>query len=160
MDEGAIMQGLALPARFQRSKIVVPAVGPFDDPTPGPSANAADQRLFTAPADVWHDAAFSGFVLGVVVVVALVEAQVHRPARPARPLHEDGIEGRADHPLVVDVRAGQGDGQWDSATVGQNVALGAELRAIGRIGASELPPFGALTMALSSEAQSQSIPLS
>jgi hypothetical protein len=138
----------------------VPAICSLDDPAAGSPPDAADERPFASSANVGHHTALARLVLGVVVVVALVEAEIPRPPRTAWRLNGDCVERRADHPLVVNVRSGQGDREGNAATVGQDMALAAQLRAIGRVGASEFPPFGAFTMALSSEAQSQSIPLS
>ena len=112
-------------------------------------APAANVRLHTALAC---------FLLAIVVVVALVQADVLGPPWPTRSVDECRIECGADHPLVVDVRAGQRDREGNPAPVGQNVALAAEFSAIGGIGTREVPPFGAFTEALSSDAHSRSRP--
>lgn len=158
MNEGAVVQGFAFPSDAKRAKVVVPAVGPLDDPSARPPANAADQGLLAAATDVWNDATCSGFVFRIGVVVPLVEAQVHRPARTSWRTDEDGVERGAHHPLVVHVRSCQGDRERNASAVGQNVAFAAEFCAIGRIRAGELPPLGAFTVALSREAHAQSIP--
>ena len=98
------------------------------------------------------------FGFAVLVIVAFVEADVLRTPRPARSANGDRIERLADHPLVVDVGAGQREANWYAATIGQYMALGAELSAIGGIGTGKVPPFGAFTEALSSDDQFQSIP--
>jgi len=138
----------------------MPAVRAFNDPSARSAANATDERFLTPAADVGDDAALSRLVFGVAVVVPLVEAQVLWPAWSSRRAYQHSVESGADHPLVVDVRSSQRDGDGHPAAVGQNVAFTAAFRAIGRVWAGELPPFGAFTMALSSEAHSQSIPLS
>jgi len=152
------VQSLAFPADAKRAKVVVPAVRPLDDPSTRATADASDERLLTAAANVWDDATCSGFVLRIGVVVPLVEAQVHRPTRTSRRADEDGVERGAHHPFVVHVRSRQGDGERNASAVGQNVAFAAEFCTIGRIRACELPPFGAFTVALSREVHAQSIP--
>lgn len=138
----------------------MPAVCAFNNPAARTSARAGDKRLFPWSTNVRDDASFACFVFWIVVVVALVQTQMPGSPRPSRRFYQNGVQGSADHPLVVNVCSGQGDGERDAAAVGQNMSLAAELGPIGRIGTRELPPLGALTMALSSEAQSQSIPLS
>jgi len=160
IHESAIVERLPLPTDTQRAEVVVPAVGSLDDPAARSPSDAADERLFTPPTNVRGDSSLSRFALGIGVVVSFVEAQVFGPTRASRSVDEDCVQRRPHHPLVVDVCTGQRHRQRDAAPIGQNVALAAELRAIGRVGASEFPPFGALTMALSREAQSQSIPRS
>lgn len=158
VNEGAVVQGFAFPADAKRAEVVVPAVRPLDDPSTRPTADAADQRLLAAAANVWNDATRSSFVLRIGVVVPLVEAQVHWPTRTSRRADEDGVERGAHHPFVVHVRARQGDGERHTSAVSQNVAFAAEFCAIGRIRAGELPPLGAFTVALSREVHAQSIP--
>ena len=158
VNEGAIMQCFALPADAKRAEVVVPAVRALDDPSARPTAHTADQRLLAAAANVWNDATCSGFVLRIGVVVPLVEAQVHRPARTSRRKDQDGVERGPHHPLVVHVRCRQRDGERNTSAISQNVAFAAEFCAIGRIWAGELPPLGAFTVALSREAHAHSIP--
>lgn len=158
VNEGAIVQGFAFPPDTQRAEVVVPAVRPLDDPATRPTADAADQRLLAAAANVGNDAACAGFVLRIGVVVPLVEAQVHGPARTSRRTDEDRIERGTHHPLVVHVRRRQSDCDRNTSAVGQNVALAAKFCAIGGIRAGELPPLGAFTVALSREAHAQSMP--
>ena len=158
MKEGEVIGGLALVPDDQASEEVVPAVGPLDDPSARLTTHAADERLFAAPADVWNDTAIADLSFGVRVVEALVQAEVRRPTRPAWRTQYDSVERRAGHPLVVDVRSGDLDGDRDAARVGQDVASCAEFCAIGRIGARVVPPFGAFTLALSSEHHFKSTP--
>ena len=107
---------------------------------------------------MWLDAAHANRGFGIVVVVALVEAEILRSTGAARRRDDHGIERLGDHPLVVDVRAGQRHADRDAPTVGNDMAFRAELATIGRIGPCEIPPLGALTDALSREAQAQSMP--
>jgi hypothetical protein len=137
----------------------VPAVRALDDP---PSrffpANGSSQCGFAASPNVRLDAAHASFLLWLLVVVAFVEADVLGTPRPARRADVHGVQGLAHHVHVMDVGAGQSDGQRNALTIYENVTLGAELCAIGRVGPGELPPFGAFTLALSRDAQSHSIP--
>ena len=158
MNEREVVGGLALVTDEQGAESVVPAVGSFDDPAAGCSANAAHERRFSSTSNVWDHAAITNLALGVRVVEALVQAEVRGATWPAwRPKH-DGIERRTGHPLVVDVRGGDLDGDRDAASVRQDVAFCAEFCAIGRIGARVVPPFGAFTLALSSEHHLRSTP--
>ena len=150
---------LRLPADSQRAEVVVPAVGALDHPATRPAA-LAFAWLLAAPSKVRLDAARTNSSLSVVIVVTLVETKVLRSTGPARRGDDHGIERLADHPLVVDVRPGQGDAEYDAAPVGDDMAFRSELSTIGRIGPRELPPLGAFTEALSSEAQAHSMPRS
>jgi hypothetical protein len=158
VDERTVVLGLSLPANSQAAEIVVPTVGTLDHPTAWFAAHAAHEGRFAPAANVRSHAAFACLVLAILVVVALVEADVLWPARSSRGADRDRIKRGAYHPLVVDVRAGQRDGEGDTTPVRQNVAFCAEFSAIGRAGAREVPPFGAFTEALSSDVHSRSSP--
>lgn len=158
MNESEVVGSFSLVANEQPTEEVVPTVGTLDDPPARLSAHATDEWLFASPSNVWDDASIADFPFGISVVEALVQAEVRRPTRPARRPKYDGVERRAGHPLVVDVRSGNLDGDRNAASVGQNVAFGAEFCAIGRIGARVVPPFGAFTLALSSEHHFRSTP--
>lgn len=150
---------LRLPADSQRPEVVVPAVRALDHPATRP-ASLALAWLLAAPSKVRPHAARTNSSLRVVIVVALVETEVLRSTGPARRGDDHGIERLADHPLGVDVRASQRDAEHDTAPVSDDVAFRSQLPTIGRIGPGELPPFGAFTEALSSEAQAHSMPRS
>jgi len=158
MKEREVVGGFALVTDEQCPKAIVPAVGSLDDPAARLSTHAADERLLASPSDVRDDASITDLAFGVRVVEALVQAEVHRPTGPAWCAKHDGVERRAGHPLVVDVRSGDLDGDRDTAPVGQDMAFCAEFCAIGRIGARVVPPFGAFTLALSSEHHFKSTP--
>lgn len=98
--------------------------------------------------------------LGRVRVIGLVEAEIVGTPRTSRRSEWNSVEGRLQPPLVVRVRAGQGDRDGYAATVGEDVSLGAKFRAISWIGSCEAPPLGAFTEALSREAQAHSMPRS
>ena len=149
----------ALPPDPQRAKVVVPAVGSFDDPPPRllASNRARESRLSPAP-NVRLDAASASLAFGLLVVVPFVQAEVIRTSGPSRRTQGNRVERPADHVHVVDVGPGERHRQRDALTVSQDMAFCAEFCTIGRIGAGEVPPFGALTLALSSDAQSHWMP--
>ena len=137
----------------------MPAIGAFHDPSSRLlSANGSCERWFAASTNVRLDSAGPRFPLGFVVVVAFVETNILGTPRSARSAELHGIQGLAYHVHVVDVGAAQRDRQRNALTVYEDVAFGAEFRAIGRIRTRELPPLGALTLALSRDAHSHSIP--
>ena len=148
-----------LPADAQSAEVVVPAVGALNNPAARLLAADWTRESRLAPAaDVGPDPASPRLLFWLGVVVPLVEADVLGTARPSRCPERNRVEGLADHVLVVDVGPGERHRQRDSLAVGQYMAFCAEFCTIGRIGPGELPPLGALTLALSSEAQSQSRP--
>lgn len=158
MKEGQVIGTFPLVPDDQAAEQIVPAVGPLDDPAARLATHTADERLFASPSNVWNDAPIADLSFGIRVVEALVQAEVRRPTRSAWCAEHDSVERRAGHPLVVDVRSGDLDGDRDAARVGQDMAFCAEFCAIGRIGARVVPPFGAFTLALSSEHHFRSTP--
>jgi hypothetical protein len=160
MNEREVMRSNRLPTDAQRAEVVVPAIGAFDDPAARATACAADQRRLAAPTDMGSNAALSCLGLADRIVVALIEAEMTWTTRSAWRSQFDRVEHVADHAHVVDVGGGQGDSNRDAAAIAKDMAFGAELAAIGGIGTGEVPPFGALTLALSREHQVQSIPRS
>jgi len=159
LNEGEVVGGDSLPADEQAAELVVPRIGSFNDPSTGFAMDASDHPSFAATTDVRNDAAPANLVLAVGVVVALVLAKVlWTPGATAAAKHRR-VERGANHPLVVRVRAGDDHRQRNSSTVGQDVPFRAGFRAIGRIGAGEVPPFGAFTVALSIEHQLRSTPI-
>ena len=104
------------------------------------------------------DSAGARFLLGLLVVVSLVQAEVLRTPRSSGTLEHDGIERLATHVFVVNIGAGESLSQRDALAICQDIPFGAELGAIDGVGACEVPPFGALMLALSSEVQSHSNP--
>jgi hypothetical protein len=137
----------------------MPAIGPLNDPAPGLfSTDGTGEGGFASAANVGLDASSTGLLLRLLVVISLVEADILGPPGPTGRTHGHGIQCLADHVLVVHVGACKRNGQRYAGAVGQDVALGAEFSPIGRIGAGEVPPFGALTLALSSDVHSQSMP--
>jgi hypothetical protein len=159
LNEGEMIFGGTLPPDPQPAKVVVPAVGSFDNPAPGLLAsNGAGEGRLSATPNVWPDAAIASLAFGLLVVVTFVQAEVLRTPSPSGCTQRNRVERFADHVHVVDVCPRERHRQRDTLAVGQDMAFCAEFCTIGRIGAREVPPFGALTLALSSDAQSQSMP--
>jgi len=136
----------------------VPTVGALDNPASWFSPNATHQRRLASAPNVRLHVTVAGLLLAVLVVVTLVQAKMLGQQRPAAVLKGDGVQRGTDHPFVVGVGAGQRDGQGNTVPVGQNMPFGAEFSAIGGIGARDVPPLGAFTEALSSDAHSRSSP--
>jgi len=160
VQKRAVVRGLTFPANAKSPVIVVPAVRALNDPTAWSAARAAYEWRFSSSANVWDDATVANRLLAVNVVIPLVQAEVCWTAGATSSAYQDGVEGRAHHPLVVHVCSRECDSHGNTSAIGQNVAFCAAFSAIGRIGAREVPPFGAFTMAPSSEAHSQSMPRS
>jgi hypothetical protein len=159
LNEGEMIFGGALPPDPQPAKVVVPAIGSFDDPAPRLlAADGAGEGGLSPTPDMWPDAASASLPFGLVVVIPFVQAEILRTSGPSRCTQWNRVERPAYHVHVVDVGPGERHRQRDALAVGQDVAFGAEFCAIGRVGAREVPPFGALTLALSSDAQSHSMP--
>ena len=70
------MLGFSLPAYSQAAKVVVPAVGTFDDPASRFATNATNKRRLAPAANVRLHTALTCLLLAIVVVVALVQADV------------------------------------------------------------------------------------
>ena len=83
IHEGAITLGLSLPTYSQAAKVVVPAVGAFDDPASRFATNATNKRRLAPAANVRLHTALTCLLLAIVVVVALVQADVLGPPWPA-----------------------------------------------------------------------------
>jgi hypothetical protein len=148
----------SFPAHEQAAESIVPGVGPFDDPASRLPADLSDQRLLAAAPNMRTDTAQANGRRHVRVVVALVETEVLRTTRATRTANDDRVEHFADHGAVGHVRAADERGDWDTAPVGQNVALYAAFRPVRRVRPREVPPFGAFTEALSSELHFHAIP--
>lgn len=158
MEKTQVVRTFAFPANEQTSEAVVPCVRSLYDPSPRLAPSASDEGWLSAAADVRLDTAFTHGPFAVRVVIALVEADVVGTSRATRGTGCHRVERRAQQPLVMNVRAGDHGRKGHSSAVGQYVPLDAALRPVGWVGPGLVPPFGAFTMALSSEAHSQSIP--
>ena len=157
VDHGEVVLRQDLPANAQAAEVVVPAVRALDNPA-ARLAGLTAPLLLAASAKVQADPAAGDFARGVVVVVAFVEAEVSWSTGTTRRAQRHRVERLPGEPFIVDVGAGQRDGDGNAAPVGEHVPLRAKLSTICRIGSGEAPPFGAFTEALSREHQVQSIP--
>ena len=98
-------------------------------------------------------------MLGVGEVVPLVETEVLLDVR--RWIYEACIEQDADRLFVMPVRRSEDSGQGDAGGVGQMVALGAALGAVGSgWGRFFSPPSGALCSDASADCHFHAIPTS
>ena len=158
MNLGKVVGADPLPADKEPSELIVPSVGPLNDPASRLASNAADHPTLAATTDVRDDAAPSDLVFAVGIVVPFVQAEVVRTPGASAGAKHRCVERRADHPLVVSVRAGDDRRQRNSSAIGQDVPFRAGFCTIGGIGAGEVPPFGAFTLALSIEHQLRSTP--
>ena len=141
----------------QAAEAVEPGMGSLDHPAVPAEALAA---LDAFAGDAGDDAAGTALVSALAGIVGLVGVQLVRslswPATaPAQA--RDRIEGGRHERTVVLVGACQPQAERRAAGIGDDVALGARLAAIGRIGAGLGPPLFAGTVALSSAARRQSI---
>lgn len=130
----------------------MPRVRPFNDPAARLSSNTPDPRRLAPAADVRPDATGSNSGLDICGVVALVEAKVLRTPWTAGGAHDNCIECTSHEPLVVDVRSGDLGRERHAPTIRQNVPLHPSFCAVRRIRPGQVPPLGALTIALSSDA--------
>ncbi len=77
------MLGFSLPSYSQAAKVVVPTVGTFNDPASRFATNATNKRRLAPSANVRLHTALTCLLLAIVVVVALVQANVLGPPWPA-----------------------------------------------------------------------------
>jgi hypothetical protein len=158
LEHGKVVLSLALPAHEQASVSVVPTVRALDDPASWLAVNASEQGLLAASADVRCDSAHPNGGSGIDVVVSLVEAQVLRTTRTTRPTQHDRVEHLRHEPLVVYVRRSDQHREGNAALIGEHMSFYPEFPAVRRVPPCVAPPFGALAMALSSEAKSHLMP--
>ena len=141
----------------ETAKLVDPCEGSLDDPSMLSQMLAA---VDAAPRDARDDASGAHVVSATVEIVALVGMEfVGPPSRTASSLthRSDGVDHRGERFAVVDVGAGQNDGERDAGPVDQQVAFRARLAAIGRVRADRVAPFLAAMDEESTEALDQSI---
>src|SRR5919206_1210720 len=141
VQQPEIVGRLLRPADQDRAEPVEPRMCALHHPAPRPGAGVAlGSDLLTARAQMQGEAELGGQGARLVVVEALVQAEVLRPtARRLGPLDRDGLE-RLPHQLVV-VAVGPVDGRPEghAAAVGQHRALHPALAPIRRIAAGFSP---------------------
>ena len=96
----------------------------------------------------------------VVIVVTLIGAQVLPNGSWRRSGDDQRVQSQSKMDLVMVVGSRECYSQGDSLTIDDEVALCAELSAVGRVFARFIPPFtGAETVTLSTDCHFQSMPL-
>jgi len=158
LQQGIIVRCDPLPTDEQATETIDPTVCALHNPTTRLAKDTSDHRWLTAAADVRDDAPPPNLFLARAVVVALVEAQMNGTTWTAGTSNDDGVECACDHPHVRDIRRGRDRRDRHTRRVGQDMALDAGFRSIGRVRTGLVPPFGALTMELSKLAHSKSRP--
>ena len=151
--------GSSLVADDEAAEAGEPGEGPLDDPSVPAEALAG---VDAASGDAWDDAALVTGPAAARNIVGLVGVRLARsPAGPTPALADRcrRIERRRQHPAVVDVGRGQGNGEGNAAGIDGKVASAARPAAIGRIRAGVLAPLFAGTLATSGEHRRQSIAL-
>lgn len=147
---------------LQPPKEVMPAIGPFNNPTPGFESRILSAFLFFLPTrfDVGDVPPARRRATQFRIVVALVAAKMlarRLLGRGTRDHHR--IQGGAEHLHVVPVGARERDRQRDAIGIRERVPLGAQFAPIGRVFSGLVPPLtGAETMTPSSDWKRQSIP--
>lgn len=142
MDEAEIIRGLLLPADQESPGAVGPRVVAFDDPPSGAAlASMTALRVFAFAGDVNCVASSSRGQPDGLRVVPFVRAQMLSAARGrAWSADRDALERVANQLLVMHIRAGDRDPQWNAAAVGQRRAFHTEFASIGRVFPGLFPP--------------------
>ena len=151
-----------LVTNLQSTKQIVPAIGPFDNPTPGFESRISLAFLFllSPRLDVRDIPPPSGRIPQSRIVVSLVAAQMLARlllGRRSRDHHR--IQRGAKLVHIVPVGARERDRQRDALRVREDMPLGAQFAPIRRVFSGLVaPPTGADTVAESSDWKPQSIP--
>lgn len=149
-------------ANLQSAEQIVPAIGPFNDPSPGLIARILFSFLFffATRFDMRDVSATVRRPTQRWIVVALVATQMLARLLLGRSTGDhNSVERGAELLHVMGVGARQGHRQRDAVRVREEVALGAQFASIGRVPSHLIPPFtGAETITPSSDWKRQSIP--
>src|SRR5262249_57394222 len=137
VHEGEVVLRLLLPPDEQLATAVEPRGRPFDDPPARSYPVPARAALLAATANMRDVAATPDSALGVRIVISLVETEMLLDPRGGA--HDASIEQRADGLLVRPMRRSEGNGDGHPGAVGEMMALGAGLRAIGGVRAGFFP---------------------
>jgi hypothetical protein len=138
----------------------MPAVCPLDHPAVGSLPSLPWRGSHAAMRDVGDVTSSLRRESDVGRVVSLISAQVLLNRSWRRSGGDQRVECRSNMDLVMVVGSRECHSQGDSLTVDDEVALCAELSAVGRVFARFIPPFtGAETVTLSSDCHFQSMPL-
>ncbi len=162
LEKSLVDVGAALVAEGQPPELGEPGESALGHPPMAPQLFAGLDPLAGDPA---ADAAAGQGLAAAARVVSLVGVQLTRPlARctpgpPDAPDAGDGIDQLLEDSAVVDIGRRNLQCERDALPLDREVPLGARLAAAGRIWAGVWPPFLAGTVAASTAARSQSIPL-
>ena len=144
-------------ANAQPSELIQPGERPLHDPAPSPQSAA---MLGVALRKKGDDASVTKTFPDRFGVITTVAAHTIRSATRTTPLSLkswDGINQRECLLRVVAISTGELNGQRNSVSVANHMALAAQLGPIGRIRARLLPPKTARTELPSTTARDQSI---
>ena len=140
----------------------MPAIGPFNNPTPGLEMRIVLSLVYFLPArfDVGDVSSTFCRPTQYGVVVTLVATQMLAGSMfGRRATDHHGVQGRAELLHVVPIGTRKRDRQRDAVRVREHVPFGAEFAAIRRVFTGLIPPLtGAETMAPSRDWNRQSIP--
>ena len=147
---------------LQSTKQIVPAVRPFDHPTPGFETRVRLAFLFflSARFDMRDVAATLGRPAQLRIVVALVTTQMLRRLLLGRRTSNNDCLQRGPELLhVMPVGARERNRQRDAVGIREEVSLGAQFAPIRGVFSDLIPPFtGAETITPSSDWKRQSMP--
>jgi hypothetical protein len=152
--------GVALVANLEATEAVEPGQCPLDDPAILPQSLT---RLDATPCDARNDATSSQCLPTARIIVTLIGVEIHRtfawsPTTLARQTQRrDGVDRLFEPLRVMHIGPRQRHGQWHAVAVHHQVPLGPQFATIRRILAGVFAPPGAGTLALSSDARSQSM---
>src|SRR5215210_7173807 len=141
VEHGEVVGGLFVPADQDGAEAVQPGVRALHHPAPGFGSRAAlGADLLAAGAQVQGEAELLGQGARLVVVEALVEAEVLRAAtrRPGAS-DRDRAEGSAHQLVVIAVRPVDRRPERDAAAVGEQRTLDPALAPVGGVGAGFSP---------------------
>lgn len=129
MEHGHVGVSANLPAHQDSAKAVHPGVGTLDQPTtrllPCPTLQLL--RLLTARTNVSSESELLSELTDLVVVVALVEAQVLPTFRRSGSLNRDALDGFSRKFEVVPVGTVGGETDGDAPALHEDAALGPQL---------------------------------
>ena len=159
MVEGKMNVGAAFVTDGEATVADEPSQCPLHDPAVATQASAA---LDASWSDTREDAPSPAGLPAVGKVIGLIGVELGgAPSRPASALADrrDGVDHALEALAVVDGRRAERERKGDAARIGEDVALGARLAAVRRVGPSLFTPLFAGMLALSSAARLQSMAL-
>ena len=147
---------------LQPAEQIVPAIGPFNHPSPGLEPRILFSFLLLLPTrfDMRDVSTTLRRPTQRWIVVALVATQMLARLLLGRwTRDDDGVEGGTELLHVMGVGPRQGNRQRDAVRVREEMALGPQFASIGRVFSDLIPPFtGAETITPSRDWKRQSMP--